>query len=76
MDTYIILVFRKFPDFYYTLSYSVPGGKKADFVMIDTVMLCGNTGDDKLGSQPEGPENVRVADTQWDWINKMLQTST
>ncbi|KAK3091693.1 hypothetical protein FSP39_021927, partial [Pinctada imbricata] len=66
----------KYPDYYYSMSYDVPGGKKAEFVMIDTVLLCGNTGHDFLNNQPQGPDNLGVADAQWDWINKQLQTSS
>ncbi|OWF44778.1 tartrate-resistant acid phosphatase type 5-like [Mizuhopecten yessoensis] len=65
-----------FPNYYYKMSMSVPGGATMDIIMIDTVLLCGNTGMDEEGAQPKGPSNVKVADDQWAWISSMLQLST
>lgn len=45
--------------------------------MLDTVLLCGNTGYDLDldHQQPTGPEDVPVAERQWEWIEKKLKTS-
>jgi hypothetical protein len=44
-----------------------------DIVMIDTIVLCGNSDDDFLGLQPPGPENQKLADDQLTWIEKQLR---
>lgn len=69
-----ILLLRKFPDYYYALSFPVPGDKKLDIVMLDTVKLCGNTYDD-AADQPSGPENVEEAESQSVWLEKQLANS-
>ena len=43
--------------------------------MIDTVLLCGNSDDDRLGKQPKGPESVGDAEKQWTWIENNLKSS-
>ena len=45
-------------------------------VMIDTVVLSGNSDKDWLGLQPHGPEDDKMADDQWMWITQQLATST
>ena len=68
--------FRNFPDYYYKLQFGIPGSKMlVDIVMIDTIVLCGNSDDDFLGLQPPGPENQKLADDQLTWIEKQLQMS-
>ena len=68
--------FRNFPDYYYKLQFVIPGSEMlVDIVMIDTVVLCGNSDDDFLGLQPPGPENQKLADDQLTWIEKQLQMS-
>ncbi|KAH3695879.1 tartrate-resistant acid phosphatase type 5-like [Dreissena polymorpha] len=64
-----------FPSYYYGLSFPIPGGKKVDIIMIDTVLLCGNTGYDVEGDQPHGPTNIKASDDQWTWIDLQLQSS-
>jgi len=68
--------FRNFPNYYYTLNFTVPDGGTLQVVMIDTVLLCGNTAYDVVGDQPHGPENPKVADDQWKWIESQLEAST
>ena len=46
-----------------------------DIIMIDTILLCGNSDHDFLGKQPKGPVNQKVADDQLTWIEKQIQTS-
>lgn len=64
-----------FPNYYYALQFLIPGGKTVDILMLDTVLLCGNTGYDTEGDQPHGPENTRVAEDQWAWLEQKLGTS-
>ncbi|XP_077981512.1 tartrate-resistant acid phosphatase type 5-like [Glandiceps talaboti] len=66
-----------FPSLYYSKQYSVPDSNTTVlFVMIDTVMLCGNTADEVLGSNLKGPEDVKGASEQWQWIDSTLRNST
>ncbi|XP_076089661.1 tartrate-resistant acid phosphatase type 5-like [Mytilus galloprovincialis] len=65
-----------FPDYYYKLNFPIPGSQMSvDIIMIDTILLCGNSDHDFLGKQPKGPANQKVADDQLTWIEKQIQTS-
>ena len=67
---------RNFPNYYYKLQFTIPGSKAViDILMIDTVLLCGNSDADILGKQPEGPESESVAEKQWQWIESNLKAS-
>ena len=71
--------YRNFPDYYYNLSFPIPGGKKVDVIMLDTILLCGNTGHDEAHDQPTKPTDlrgVRRAEDQWAWLEQQLKTST
>ena len=73
----MIYVFRNFPNYYYPLRQTIPGSSAiVDIVMMDTVLLCGNTGADWLHTQPQGPADVRAAEQQWNFVEKSLQQST
>lgn len=66
-----------FPSEYYTFSEASKDGATVQFVMIDTVLLCGNSEIDGLdrelhGSELRGPEDVRAAESQMQWINDTL----
>ncbi|XP_067678080.1 tartrate-resistant acid phosphatase type 5-like [Haliotis asinina] len=64
----------RFPDFYYPLRFNIPNSNATiDFVMIDTVVLCGQADDVIL--HPEGPEDVKAAASQWIWIDQQLRAS-
>lgn len=46
----------------------------ADFVMMDTIILCGNT----LGTRdeiPPGPKDPAKANLEWIWIEEQLKSS-
>ncbi|XP_025109580.1 tartrate-resistant acid phosphatase type 5-like [Pomacea canaliculata] len=65
-----------FPDYYYPLSFAIPNTNTSlDIVMMDTVLLCGNSGYDSAHTQPTGPEDKIKADEQWEFIQKSLQGS-
>ncbi|CAL8294521.1 unnamed protein product [Lota lota] len=62
-----------YPALYHELLFLVPRTNvSVSVLMIDTVVLCGNTYDQ---DQPCGPENIRAAETQWEWINSRLANS-
>ena len=70
---------RVFPDYFYTFSLweSDQTTKLIDFVMIDTVLLCGGGNMSDWDHRPlEGPENSLVAETYWQWIEEQLRQST
>uniref|UniRef100_A0A3B3ZWG9 Tartrate-resistant acid phosphatase type 5 n=1 Tax=Periophthalmus magnuspinnatus TaxID=409849 RepID=A0A3B3ZWG9_9GOBI len=63
----------RYPSLYYSLVYPVPGSNMTlTVLMIDTVVLCGNTWDQ---DQPQGPDDPREAQRQWDWIQSSLQNT-
>ncbi|XP_067677469.1 tartrate-resistant acid phosphatase type 5-like [Haliotis asinina] len=65
-----------YPYFFYPLTFDIPNSDATiDFVMTDTVTLCGNVADDFHGLQPRGPSDAEFAETQWQWIDKTLAAS-
>ncbi|XP_073253709.1 tartrate-resistant acid phosphatase type 5-like [Porites lutea] len=66
-----------FPDYYYTKSWKIPGSDiELQLVLLDTVQLCGDSGDDHFNTQPQEPESQEASETQWKWIEDTLQSST
>jgi hypothetical protein len=70
---------RRFPDYFYTFSLwqSDQQKKLVDFIMIDTVILCGGGNTSDWEHTPlKGPENNFVAEAYWQWIEEQLRQST
>ena len=66
---------RNYPNFYYKLNFTSPDGATVDIIMIDTVLLCGNSDADYLHLQPSGPDSQGVAEDQWTWIENNIKDS-
>ncbi|XP_006811313.1 tartrate-resistant acid phosphatase type 5-like [Saccoglossus kowalevskii] len=67
----------EFPSYYYNKRYNIPGSNATIlFVMIDTIILCGNTQDDIPGAELSGPDDPVRAEEQWQWIEATLKKST
>ncbi|KAJ1350559.1 hypothetical protein KIN20_006371 [Parelaphostrongylus tenuis] len=74
-----------FPKLYYKLSFRV-NESIVDFLMLDTIILCGNTADVENGGlfdllwsgshDPQGPSDPNQADLQWRWIEYHLNASS
>ena len=70
---------RIFPDYFYSFSLWQGDQQKKliDFVMIDTVLLCGGDSLSDWDHRPlEGPANEIVAEAYWQWIEGQLRQST
>lgn len=70
--------FRNFPDFYYNLTFGIPGSQATvDILMLDTVIMCGNIDDfsSAPGEQPNGTKHEKMAEEQWMWLEKQLASS-
>ncbi|CAI2300641.1 unnamed protein product [Caenorhabditis sp. 36 PRJEB53466] len=73
-----------FPSLYYKRTVEF-NGTRVDFLMIDTISLCGNTKDiqnagfiEMLRNEshdPKGPLNETAAEQQWAWIEAQLNVS-
>uniref|UniRef100_A0A915I4G6 Calcineurin-like phosphoesterase domain-containing protein n=1 Tax=Romanomermis culicivorax TaxID=13658 RepID=A0A915I4G6_ROMCU len=75
-----------FPRLFYVIRYQLKNGTKIDIVMIDTILLCGQTRDGKFdgvlhylmasSSKPKGPKDRHLAEKRWKWIENQLSNST
>eukprot|EP01084_Bolivina_argentea_P117700 208972_1 len=77
-----------FPDYWYTKTWNVPDTTYTlQLLMIDTILLCGNTMNEEYCKyegiadkdcilSPMGPQDTDIADQQWEWIQKELNSST
>ncbi|VDK48144.1 unnamed protein product [Anisakis simplex] len=76
-----------YPSLYYKVSYKFSAkNTSVDFLMIDTIVLCGNTRDiDNAGffdmifadvsKNPNNPRDPEAARKQWQWIEEQLSQS-
>jgi len=70
---------RVYPDYFYTFSLWQQDKQKKliDFVMIDTVVLCGGSDLSDWDHTPlKGPKDERIAEDYWQWIEDQLRQST
>lgn len=67
-----------FPDYYYKKSYTIPGSNATlDILMLDTVLLCGNTDPNDEESQPvPQSRDEAMYNRQFRWLNRELSQST
>ncbi|XP_037273882.1 tartrate-resistant acid phosphatase type 5 isoform X2 [Rhipicephalus microplus] len=65
-----------FPSYYYKKTYQIPGAanQTMDILMLDTVLLCGNTDPEDEESQPVN-RNEALYNRQFRWIDKNLAES-
>ncbi|KAM9856457.1 tartrate-resistant acid phosphatase type 5a [Aulostomus maculatus] len=65
----------KFPSYYYELNFHIPNtGKTLTIVMLDTVMLCGNSLD-YMDEKPRGPLCAVAANRQLTWLQERMAHS-
>ena len=85
-------IFKTYPNLYYKTSYSFDRGTKhADFIFIDTIVMCGLTVDPDSRSVASWlwevaanrkkltgpkPEHIQEDRKQWAWLEKQLNQST
>lgn len=66
---------RKFPAYYYELNFRIPNtGKTLTIIMLDTVMMCGNS-NDFSDEKPRGPLHAPDAHRQLTWLQERLARS-
>ena len=68
-----------FPDYWYSFTKDIGNGMTAEFVMIDTVLLAGESFHDienNIFVAATGPKNLQKAQSQWTWLEKTMRDST
>ncbi|XP_029914256.1 tartrate-resistant acid phosphatase type 5a [Myripristis murdjan] len=64
-----------FPAYYYELNFHIPNTQRTlSIIMLDTVMLCGNS-DDYVDEKPRGPLDAVNANRQLTWLQQRLAQS-
>lgn len=75
LKTVLYYLVRKFPSYYYELNFRIPNtGKTLTIIMLDTIMLCGNS-DDYVDEKPRGPLRAVDANRQLTWLQERLARS-
>ncbi|OQV22226.1 Tartrate-resistant acid phosphatase type 5 [Hypsibius exemplaris] len=68
----------KFPDYYYNLKFNVGTDSSVEIILIDTILLCGNSDHDFLHQAPKPhttKKSQQIAADQWAWIEQTLAAS-
>jgi len=68
-----------FPDYWYSFTKDVGSGMTAEFLMIDTVLLAGESFHDienNVFVSATGPKNLQKAQSQWTWLETKMRDST
>jgi len=68
-----------FPDYWYSFTKDIGYGMTAEFVMIDTVLLAGESFHDienNIFVAATGPKNLQKAQSQWTWLERTMRDST
>ncbi|XP_013404251.1 tartrate-resistant acid phosphatase type 5 [Lingula anatina] len=64
------------PDHNYTITVPIGNGAgNLTLIMLDTIVLCGNTGTHYEGEPPLGPADPKKADAMWQWIEETLKSA-
>jgi len=69
----------QFPALFYSFTKPIPGGKTAQFVMLDSYTLSGMSFYDEATGEPlrdAGPPDAAHADAQWKWVEQQLADSS
>ncbi len=75
LNVALCFLLRKFPSYYYELNFHIPNtGKTLTIIMLDTIMLCGNS-DDFVDEKPRGPLRAVDANRQLTWLQERLARS-
>jgi len=68
-----------YPDYWYSFTKDVGNGMTAEFLMIDTVLLVGESYHDierNIFVAATGPKNLQKARSQWTWLQQKMRDST
>lgn len=68
----------EFPDYWYSFTKDIGNNMYAEFLMIDTVLLVGESYHDierNIFVAATGPKNLQRAQSQWSWIQNKLAAS-
>jgi tartrate-resistant acid phosphatase type 5 len=79
LQIYDVFFDRTYPDYFYafTLWEEDRQKKLVDFIMLDTVILCGGSNlSDWENIELKGPNNDFIAEAYWQWVEEQLRQST